>query len=211
VYDLHIHSSYSDGNASVDEIARKAKERGLKLIAIVDHSKELPFGLTERKAKNRQIEIENARSKYGIEILSGIECSINSAGEIILPDFKFDFVIASVHEFVSGEAYYRRIFDCMDCYDFDVLGHPFSKLFGFDENIGELDMKLIDKLEERSIALEINSSHHCPPDEFLELCRGRDLKYSIGSDAHILSKAGDVEWSVKKAKTYLNTSRLFIL
>lgn len=80
--DLHIHSNYSDGQGSVEEIARRAKERGLKAIAIVDHSIELPFGLTEKKARMREIEIENAASLYGIKIYSGIECSINAAGEI---------------------------------------------------------------------------------------------------------------------------------
>ncbi|MEM4541130.1 MAG: PHP domain-containing protein, partial [Archaeoglobaceae archaeon] len=68
--DLHIHSNFSDGKASVAEIAKKAKEIGLKAIAIVDHSIELGFGLDEIKAKRREMEIEDAKAIYGIKIYS---------------------------------------------------------------------------------------------------------------------------------------------
>ncbi|MEM4503918.1 MAG: PHP domain-containing protein, partial [Archaeoglobaceae archaeon] len=66
--DYHIHSNYSDGKASVLEIAKKAKELRLREIAIVDHSIELSFGLDERKAKKRAEEIEIAKETYGIKI-----------------------------------------------------------------------------------------------------------------------------------------------
>jgi histidinol phosphatase-like PHP family hydrolase len=207
--DLHIHSNYSDGQGSVEEIARRAKERGLKAIAIVDHSIELPFGLTEKKARMREIEIENAASLYGIKIYSGIECSINAAGEIVLPDFDFDFIIASVHEFVYGQAYYERIIRCLESHDVDVLGHPFSPLFGFDGRLAEMDEKLLDVIEEREVAVELNSSHKSPQDEFLQLCRDRKIAYSIGSDAHSLSGVGEVGWSVEKAKRYMAGAKLF--
>jgi len=60
MFDLHIHSIYSDGTATIDEIARKAKEMGMKVIAIVDHSVEHRLGIDEGKAKQRQAEIEEA-------------------------------------------------------------------------------------------------------------------------------------------------------
>jgi len=207
--DFHIHSQYSDGQASVEEIARRAKEKGLKAIAIVDHSIELPFGLTEGKARMREIEIENASSLYGIKIYSGIECSINAAGEIFLPDFEFDFVIASVHEYVYGEDYYRRVLSCIEKYDVDVIGHPFSRLFGFDGRNESLDEKLLDAVEELGVAIELNSSHKSPQDEFLSLCVDRKITYSIGSDSHTLSGVGEVGWSVEKAKRYMARAKLF--
>ncbi|WP_202318360.1 PHP domain-containing protein [Archaeoglobus neptunius] len=208
--DLHVHSSYSDGTAGVEEIARKAREMRLKAIAIVDHSIELHFGLTESKAKLRQIDIDNASSLYGLKIYSGIECGINAIGEISLPDFDFDFVIASVHEPVYGEDYYRRLLGCMERYEeVDVIGHPFSKLFGFDGRMAELDEKVLDVAEQLGIAIEVNSSHKSPPDHFLELCRGRKILYSVGSDAHTLAKIGDVGWSFEKAKKYMTGAKLF--
>lgn len=207
--DLHIHSTYSDGNSTIDEIAKRAKKLGLKAIAVVDHSIELYFGLTEAKAKKRQIEIDNASSLYGIKIYSGIECSIDAAGEIMLPDFDFDFIIASVHEFVDGRDYYGRIIRCMEKNEIDVVGHPFSQLFGFNNPIPEMDVKVIEKAEECGVAIELNSSHKSPPDSFLELCSEIKIKYSIGSDAHEISKVGDVGWSVEKAKRYMAKAKLF--
>uniref|UniRef100_A0A7C2NEV2 PHP domain-containing protein n=1 Tax=Archaeoglobus fulgidus TaxID=2234 RepID=A0A7C2NEV2_ARCFL len=207
--DFHIHSRYSDGQAGVEEIARKAREKGIRVIAIVDHSIELPFGLTERKAKMREIEIENASSIYGIKIYSGIECSINAEGEVVLPDFDFDFVIASVHDYVYGEDYYRRILSCIEKYDVDVIGHPFSGLFGFNGRNEKLDERLLDSVEELGVAIELNSSHRSPQDEFLSLCVDRKIFYSIGSDSHTLSAVGDVGWSIEKAKRYMAKAKLF--
>jgi len=209
VLDLHIHSIYSDGDATVSEIAKKAKEIGMKAIAIVDHSIEHHFGLTEAKAKQRQVEIENASSLHNIKIYSGIECGIDAAGDIVLPEFDFDFTIASIHEFVCGKDYYDRILKCMEKYEIDVIGHPFSKLFGFEGDILELNERIIDVAEELGIAIELNSSHKSPPDHFLELCRDRKLVYSVGSDAHVLSKVGDVSWSLEKAKRYMTHAKIF--
>ncbi len=210
MYDLHIHSVYSDGNASVEEIARKAKELGVKAVAIVDHSVELYFGLTEAKARQRELDIDNAASLYGIKIYSGIECSIDAAGEIVLPDWNFDFVIASVHEIVYGRDYYDRLLKCIEKNEVDVIGHPFSKLFGFDHHLPEMDERLLDVLEETGVAIELNSSHQSPPESFLEMCMGRKLKYSIGSDAHVLEKVGDVNWSLENAKKYMTRARMFV-
>ncbi len=208
--DLHVHSIYSDGNGRVEEIVRKAKERGMKRIGIVDHSIEFHFGLTEAKAKRRLMEIENAESAYGIKVYNGVECTIDATGNIILPDFDFDFVIASVHEYLTGEEYYRRVLLCIDNCEFDILGHPFSKLFAFDDNIEKLDEILLDKLEESGIALELNSSHHSPPEEFLARCSERKIPFSIGSDAHDVSRVGMVGWSIEMAKRYMNSSKVFI-
>ncbi len=209
MYDLHIHSVYSDGRAKIEEIARQAKNLKLKAVAVVDHSIELPFGLTETKARRRQEEIDDAASVYGIKMYSGIECSINAAGEIALPDFDFDFIIVSVHEFVDGPSYYERVMACLENYDVDVLGHPFSQLFAFQNGIRKLDEKLLDIIEERGVAVELNSSHRSPSDEFLELCSDRCIMYSIGSDAHNLQKVGDVGWSIEMAKRYMKRAKPF--
>jgi putative hydrolase len=203
MYDLHIHSCYSDGSGRIEEIIRKAKEAKLKTIAIVDHSIEHKFGLTEAKAKKRQEEIERFSSKYDIEVLSGVECGILADGEIALPDFKFDIVVVSVHIPLSTDEYYRRILKCIKKNEFDVLGHLHSNLFGsVDEDIGK-DMEIIDLLSERDIAVEINTSHDAPPTTFLQLCGDRKLRYSVGSDTHVLSGIGNVRRGFELAKKFL--------
>ncbi len=204
--DLHIHSIYSDGSGSVDEIARKAKERGFKIIAIVDHSIEHPRGLNERKARKRRLEIELAEEKYGIRILDGIECGILENGEIEKPKHDFDIVIASVHSYISRDEFYRRVIKCVRTQDFDILGHLHAKMF-YSGRDAERDAEIIDELLENNIALELNSQHHAPPDDFLKMCMNRRVLYSFGSDAHIIDRVGDIAWCVKMAKIYLKRGK----
>lgn len=197
--DYHIHSNYSDGKASVLQIAKRAKELGLREIAIVDHSVELSFGLDERKAKKRAEEIEIAKETYEIKIYSGIECGINSFGEIYLPEFDFDLVIVSVHDFALN--YFDRIIKCIEKNEVHVVGHLLSENFGYSRDL-EKEMLLLDKIEAFDVALELNSRHRCPPEDFLAMCSERDLRISIGSDAHGLERVGNVGWSLEKAKKY---------
>lgn len=197
--DYHIHSNYSDGRASVLQIAKKAKELGIREIAIVDHSVELSFGLDEKKAKKRVEEIELAKEIYGIRIYSGIECGVNSFGEIYLPDFDFDLVIVSVHEFATN--YFDRIIKCIEKNEVNAIGHLFSDTFGYLRDL-EKERELLDKIESLGVAIELNSGHKCPPEDFLALCSERDIRISIGSDAHRLERVGKVEWSLEKAKKY---------
>ncbi len=200
--DLHIHSRYSDGKSSIEEIAKKAKERGLKVIAIVDHSSEHPLGLNEKKAKLRELEIRNAEEKYGIKILDGVECGILEDGKIQKPNHDFDLIIASVHSYLPVKEFYKRVIKCIKTQEFHVLGHLHTGMF-YAGRIEELDAEIIDLLIENGIALELNSQHHAPPEDFLELCMDKKLIYSIGSDAHYPERVGDVSWSKKMAKIYL--------
>ncbi len=200
MYDLHIHSVYSDGKAKIDEIARKAKERGLKVIAIVDHSIEHEKGLTTRKAKLRQIEIEKAMDKYNIEILSGIECGILENGKIEKPDFEFDIIIASIHSYLPSKEYYERIFKCIENEEIDILGHLHAKMFSLNGRDEEKEHKLVDMLIESGVALEINSYHNSPPLDFLLLCKESKINYSIGSDSHSIERVGDIKWAEERAK-----------
>ncbi len=212
MFDLHIHSIYSDGSAKVDEIARRAKEMGLKVIAIVDHSVEHRLGMDESKAKRRQEEIEEAMDRYDIKILSGIECGILPDGEIQLPDFDFDIIIASIHDFLSIDEYYSRITRCLEKFGdvVDVLGHLHSERFGSAGRDYVLDVELIDLMLETDTAVEINTSHMSPPIDFLEMCSGKPLKYSIGSDAHTLDRVGDVRWGFEMAKRYFKRGKPII-
>jgi putative hydrolase len=210
MYDLHIHSKYSDGSTDIESILKKAKERNLKVIAIADHSVEHRFGLTESKAKKRQEEIERYSSKYDVEVLSAVECGILHDGEIVLPDFTFDLVLASIHTQLPAEEYYDRILKCINRYEIDVLAHLHSQLFGSVNELPERDMEIIDVLIENDVALEINSTHDAPPDDFLILCRRKKLRYSIGSDSHVLNGVGNVERAVRKAKMYLSSGKFLL-
>jgi len=205
--DLHIHSIYSDGESSVYEIARKAKERGMRVIAITDHSSDHPKGLNERKAKRRRVDMDNAEEKFGIKILDGVECGILESGEIKMPRHKFDIVIASIHTQLPVREVYRRIKECIIKKDVDIIGHIHAGMFSLDSPIPELDKEIIDLAMENDVAIEINSYHVSPPESFLRLCTGKKITYSFGSDAHTLSMVGNIAFSIKMAKIYLDKGR----
>ncbi|MCS7121392.1 MAG: PHP domain-containing protein [Archaeoglobaceae archaeon] len=208
--DLHIHSNYSDGESSVYEIAKRAKALNIKSLAIVDHSIEYSRGLNEKKAAMRLKEIDAAASTFDLKIYSGIECSIDVDGKILLPKFEFDFVVASVHECISSLDFYTRVLKCLENCEFQVLGHLFSDFFCFNEKIEELDLKLLELMREKDVAVEINSRHKCPDENFLIMADSFKIRYSIGSDAHSFLEVGKVGWSLEKAKRYMKQSKMFI-
>ncbi len=205
--DLHIHSTYSDGSASIDEIARKAKERRLKIIAICDHSSDHPKGLNEKKARRRKIEIENAQEKFGIRILNGVECGILEDGKIIMPEHDFNLVIASLHAYLPVDEVYRRLKRCITENSVDILGHIHAGMFSYNSSIPEYDMEIIDLARENSVAIELNSYHMSPPEDFLRLCRGKKVFYSFGSDAHRISMVGKLDFSIRMAKIYFENGK----
>lgn len=211
MYDLHVHSQYSDGGSSIDSIVRKAKECGLRAVAIVDHSIEHPMGLTRNKAKKRVLDIENAQAKYGIEVISGVECGILSGGKIVLPEFDFDLVLASMHDIVPMDEYYRRIELCLKKNNIDVLAHFHAELFNvFGGENGQKDEEVLDLLVENDVGLEINTGHYAPPESVLEKCSHRRIKYSVGSDSHSLSRVADVKWGFKIANKFFKKGESII-
>ncbi|MFP3908552.1 MAG: PHP domain-containing protein [Archaeoglobaceae archaeon] len=211
MYDLHIHSLYSDGDCSVDSIAKKAKECGLSAIAIVDHSIEHPMGLTRNKAKKRYMDIENARAKYDMEIINGIECGILADGKVVLPEFDFDLVLASMHDIVPMDEYYRRIELCLKRNDIDILGHFHAELFNvFDGANEKKDEEILELLMENDVGLEVNTGHYAPPESVLGKCPHKRIKYSVGSDSHSLSRVGDVKWGFRMANKFFKRGKSII-
>jgi len=211
MYDLHVHSEYSDGRSSIESIVKKAKEANLEAVAIADHSIEHPLGLTKRKAKNRRIEIERAMAKYGIKVIDAIECGIQPDGKIIKPEHDFELVLASIHDPVSKEEYHRRIKLCLSRNSVDILAHFHSRIFdaigGVDENGDDI---ILDLLEDTGVCLEINTAHSAPPTTVLEKCIDRKLKFSVGSDSHSLNRVAEVEWGFQMAKKYLRNGKSII-
>ncbi len=211
MYDLHVHSLYSDGGSSIDSIVGRAKECGLRAVAIVDHSIEHPMGLTRSKAKKRCMDIEHAEAKYGIEVINGVECGIQADGKIVLPEFEFDLVLVSMHDIVPMDEYYRRIELCLSRNDVDVLAHFRAELFNvFGGENGKRDGEVLDLLEENDVGLEVNTGHYAPPESVLQKCSHRKIRYSVGSDSHSLSRVADVEWGFKMAKKFFKNGESII-
>lgn len=201
--DLHVHTKWTDGGHTVEEMAFKAKELGYEYLGICDHSKAMAFvhGLDEKRLLEqvREIKVLNERLK-GIRILTGIEADILPDGSLDLAEEvleQVDIVVASVHgRFKMPEAEMtKRIIRAMRKRCVDVIGHPTGRIIGEREPY-EVDMdRLLEAAAETKTALEINAFP-----ERLDLrdihARGakeRGVMLAINTDAHNMFQ---LEWMV---------------
>lgn len=206
--DLHVHTKWSDGDDSIEEIAKYAKALGLKYIAICDHGGKTIKHANEVQLEKQLIEIDKVNKKIdGIKILKGVEVDIQADGSLSMRDSflkKLDIVTASVH---SGfkfpkEKQTARILKAMDNQYVDVIGHPTGRLIQ-KRNPLNLDLdKIYEKARERNIALEINAS----PDrldlngENVRNALRKGVKLVIGTDAHSKTQLNFLELGTATAR-----------
>ncbi len=136
--DLHMHTTATDGTASIREMAEAAKARGLKYIAITDHSKRVTManGLDadRLRAHWEQIDLAN-RDISGIEILKGIECDILEDARMDLDDdvlSEADWVIAVLHYGLKQprRQIMKRLLMAVEHPYVNIIGHPSGRLIG---------------------------------------------------------------------------------
>ena len=192
--DLHTHSTFSDGSASIIEMARAAKEKGHKYIAITDHASGMGmvFGIKQNNIKNYLAKIQKARLAVpGIHILAGAEVDILADGSLYLPDSvlaNLDIVVASIHQNFrqSRSQATKRILRVLENPYVHILGHPTSRIIGKREEV-DLDIDAVIRAAKKyGKAVELNAS----PDRLdlndVHLKRAKELgvKICINSDAH---------------------------
>jgi DNA polymerase (family 10) len=138
VGDLHMHTTASDGKASLREMVVAAIDRGLKYVAITDHSPRVSManGLSPDRLRQQWKEIDNLRRDFDdFTILKGIECDILEKGGMDLPDdvlAEADWVIASVHygQQQSREQITDRILGAIENPHVSIVAHPTGRLIG---------------------------------------------------------------------------------
>ncbi|MGH2459431.1 MAG: DNA polymerase/3'-5' exonuclease PolX, partial [Chloroflexota bacterium] len=164
--DLHSHSDWSDGAASIQTMWEAARARGLAYLALTDHSQSLGVanGLTiERIRQQRAIVDEINRRGDGPRLLAGVELEIRADGALDFPDdvlAELDIVVASVHSGFgqSRERMTARLIGAARNPNVDVIGHPSGRLIGRREPY-EVDLEaLIDACAASGTALEINAN-----------------------------------------------------
>jgi DNA polymerase (family 10) len=150
--DLHVHSTWTDGQASIEEMARAAKQRGLKYLAITDHSQRVRMvnGLNAARLRKQWAEID-ALNKWlkGITVLKGIEVDILERGGLDLPDSvlaEADWVVASIHygQKQSREQITRRAIEALENSHVCVLAHPTGRML-LQRKPYEIDLEAVMK------------------------------------------------------------------
>jgi DNA polymerase (family 10) len=191
---LHCHSTYSDGKASIAEMADAARARGWNYIGITDHSQAAFYagGLKrdEVLAQHDEIDALNASSD-GFRILKGIEADILADGRLDYDDDvldRFDFVVGSVHSrFAMGGAQMtERVLAALDDPRLTILAHPTGRLL-LNREPYAIDMDaVIEKAAETGAAIELNADpHRLDVDwRYLHGAKRKGVMIEIGPDAH---------------------------
>lgn len=162
---IHNHTTYSDGRASLTEMAQLAQEMGYKWIGISDHSITAHYagGMSEKSLRRQHAEIDALNEKTGIRIFKGIECDIQQDGSL---DYgydvlnSFDFVIASIHTKMDMDEsrMTQRIITAVRNPATSMLAHPTGRLL-LARSPYEVDMDAV--LEEclvNKVIVEINAN-----------------------------------------------------
>jgi DNA polymerase (family 10) len=192
---LHCHSTWSDGKATIAQMADAARERGWSYIGITDHSQAAFYagGLSRDRvlAQHDEIDALNA-SRSDVRVLKGIEADILADGTI---DFgsddvldRFDFVVASVHSrFTMDRATMTaRVLRALDDPRLTILGHPTGRLL-LSRAPYALDVDaMLERAAEVGAAVELNADPHRLDLDWRHLPRARALgvPIEIGPDAH---------------------------
>lgn len=208
--DFHVHSDWSDGYYTIEEIVYEAKKKGYEYIVITDHSKSLKIagGLSD-KERIEQIEIIRKLNKKikGFELLAGAEVDILDDGALdyandILKEL--DFVIAAVHSGFkqSKEKLTNRIVTAMKNKHVHMLAHPTGRLLGVRDAY-EIDMEeILRSARQTGTFIEINSYP-----ERLDLtdinCRrakALGVKLAITTDSHALEQFNNMRYGISVAQ-----------
>jgi DNA polymerase (family 10) len=206
---FHVHSTWSDGRATLEVMIAEAERLGWEYVGISDHSKSAAYakGLTEERVQAQTLEIEDLRRKFKIRIFRGTECDILKDGSLDYSDkvlADYDFVIASVHSnFTLSEAdMTRRILKALKNKYVTILGHMTGRLLLERDAYAVNQLDVLRAAADEGVAIELNANPHRFDIDWRQLFKARELhvKISINPDAHSVEGLGVVPYGVGIAR-----------
>ena len=212
--DLQVQTDWTDGSASIEEMARTAAKMGLSYVAITDHTKRLAMthGLDEKRILKQMAEIDRVNKKLrasGVKcrVLKGTECDILKDGSLDLPDAvlsKLEVVGASVHSHFNLpiREQTERIVRAIENPHVDILFHPTGRLIG-RRPAYEVDMEAVIRAAKATgTVLEIDAfpDRLDLRDEHIRKAVQAGVKLSIDSDAHAPAHFPYLEYGIAQAR-----------
>jgi len=208
--DLHCHSTWSDGKATIYEMGLAAKERGYDYLAICDHTVSVGAvpGLDADGVRRQADEIAAANERLApFRLLRGTECDIRRDGSLDLPDdllAGLDWVQASIHGGQRGsrEELTERTLAALDSPYVSCLSHPTGRLINHrPPNAIDL-VAVLTRLAEQGRAVEVNGlpDRLDLRDEHVRLAREAGVAIVCSTDAHSTRGLGNIELSVATAR-----------
>jgi DNA polymerase (family 10) len=208
--DLHMHTTESDGRATLAEMAEAARERGLDYIAITDHSKSLAMtnGLDEKRAVAFAHQVrEMNQSEFGLRVFSGLECDIMRDGAMDLSNdalAELDWVVGSVHSYMNLEPAEMtdRLMRALECPSLRAIGHPTGRIL-LHRDAFPFDFEAVAaEAARRNVYLEINAS----PERLdlsatlIRTAKAKGCKFVISTDAHHPKHLANMSYGVRMAR-----------
>jgi len=207
---LHCHSDYSDGTATIEEMAMAAQERGWNYIGISDHSESAFYagGLKRDMLLRQHEEIDRLNERMnGFRILKGIEADILADGSLdydarILDSF--DYVVGSIHSRFSmdGDAMTKRVLAALDDPHLTILAHPTGRLLLTREPYAIDVEAVLEKAADLGIAVELNADPHRLDLDWRYCRQAKELGVTIeiGPDAHSTAALDNVHFGIGMAR-----------
>ncbi|MEE8168128.1 MAG: DNA polymerase/3'-5' exonuclease PolX [Candidatus Hydrothermarchaeales archaeon] len=207
--DIHAHTTWSDGNASIEDMAKAARAMDYEYLAVCDHAKSLGIagGLTEEQLSEQRNEIMRVREELDFHLLTGVEVNIMSDRSLDLEDSTLkdlDIVVAGIHTGFnqSSEKITSRIVSAMENKHVDIISHPTGRLIERRPPY-EVDVdKILEVAKETKTSLEINAA----PDR-LDLkdmdarkAKNKDVRIAISTDAHSTDTLDYMKFGVSTAR-----------
>ncbi len=207
---FHVHSTYSDGVASLEEMIKAAEGLGHEYVGISDHSQSAKYahGLEPARLKEQRKEIDRLAKKYSkIRIFWGIESDILADGKLDYPDsilVEFDFVIGSIHDHftLSEKEQTNRILCAMDSKYLTFVGHLTGRLLLSRDGYAVDVLKIIDGAGKKDVTIELNANpHRLDLDwRYGPYAKKQGVRVSIHPDAHSVDGLRDTAYGVGVAR-----------
>jgi len=211
--DLHAHTQESDGKDTLEAMVESARGRGLRYLAITDHSRAIPspkrgLGMDEARCLEHLARIRALQRRVsGLRLLAGIEVDILPDGRLDMADevlAQLDVVVGSLHSRLDmeREEMTARVLRAFESPHLDVWGHPLARLIGKREPVAvDLD-RAVAAAVRLGVALEINAQPDRLdlPDAFVHSACRRGARFVVSTDSHGVHEFQNLRYGVDQAR-----------
>ncbi len=208
--DLHMHTTETDGKATLREMAEAAAALGYEYIAITDHSKALAManGLDEKRVVAFAAQVrELNREGLPLRVFAGLECDILRDGAMDLAEdalAELDLVIASVHSHMNLESaeMTERLLKALESPSLRVIGHGTGRLLLQRDSYPYDFERIATRAAARKVCFEVNASPERLdlPGPLIRAARAKGCKFTISTDAHRQAHLNNMRFGVLTAR-----------
>ncbi len=206
---VHCHTGYSDGQHTIEEMARAADAMGARYLTITDHSPTASYahGVPLDRLREQWDEIARVQELVSVRLLRGTESDILADGGLDYPDAileQLDVVIASIHarHRMDADQMTTRLVRAMRHPCFKIWGHPLGRLVFSRPPIACRVEEVLDAIAGSRAAVEINGDPHrldLPP-RFIRAARARGIRFVISTDAHSVAELDNQRYGTAMAR-----------